>query len=242
MLVALLPLLAVATDRGLDADDLTRRRERVDPGAEVGDFDPGDADLRLYVAFVGDTPGPQSIVTAFFDWFEVGAAFDLGVARLGQGTVGLGLETFVARPWIAESVAPLVSEGGADLRWRAASRGVVARATWHYTGFSALDPYVVALAGPTADVIRVFDRAAPADGRFRSGGLRFGGGAGVSTVDKQRILAAFELRYLGAPRFRRPGAIDLTDADGATVDTALPGRAQRPPAGFGWVASIGVRL
>jgi len=242
MIAALLTLHALAADRTVAPDDVVRRRERVDPGEELSDFDPGDVDLRLQLGFTGSGYGPQTLLTAFFNWFEVQGAVDLGVARFGETTLGLGVEATLGRPWLPESVAPLASARGADLSWRAASRAVLARATLHYTGLSALDPYLVAFAGPGSDTVRGFDPDSGAVGRYRSGALRLGAGGGVDIVTRDRVTGGLELRYLGTARFAKGVDVPVIDRAGDTIDTFTLGRAQRPPGGFSWVVSIGVRL
>jgi len=236
------PAHGAAPDRTVDPADVTRRSERVDPGEEVTHFDVGDIDLRLQLAFTGNTLGPQSLITAFFNWFEVQLAADLGVAAFDDFTLGLGLEAFIGRPWIPESVSTLTSAGGADLAWRAASRGALLRASMHYTRLSSFDPYALLLVGPTADTVRAADGPGGTLGRFNSAGLRFGAGAGLNLVSTDRVVGGFELRYLASPRFSRGVGIPLLDAQGAAPDSFDLGRAQRSARGFSWVASIGVRL
>lgn len=234
--------LAARPDRTVDTSDVTRRSERVDPGDRLTHFDIGDLDLRLQLAFTGNTLGPQSLLTAFFNWFEVQLAADFGVAQFDDFTVGIGVEAFLGRPWVPESVSSLTSAGGADLAWRAATRGALARTSMHYTGLSSIDPYAVLLVGPTADTVRAVDRPGGALGRFNTAGLRFGAGAGLNIISTDRIIGGFELRYLASPRFSRGVGIPLETAEGLAEDTFDLGRAQRSPRGFSWVAAIGIRL
>lgn len=240
--MVLLPTVALAQDRTIDADDVVRRRERVDPGEEITDFDVGDLDIKLQLGFAGNSLGPQTLITSFFNWFEIQLSADLGVIQHESVTLGVGLEAWIGRPWIPESVAALSSEAQRGLDWRAATRGVVFRSTLHYTGLSALDPYASVILGPSFDVVRAWDRPVGASGHFTSTGIRFGVGAGLNVVSKDRIVGGVELRYMASPRFRRGEDLPLVDGEGEVVDSFTIGRAQRAPRGFTWIGSIGLRF
>lgn len=243
-MTALLALLvlgsASAQDRTLDEDDVLRRSERVDPGEELVHFDVGDLDLKLQLGFAGNSFGPQTLLTAFLNWFEVQLSGDIGVYQTGDYTIGLGLEAWIGRPWIPESVTELRSQAGAELNWRAVTRGLLARATMHYTGLSTIDPYAVVLVGPSADGVRAIDRQTDAHGTFRTAGLRVGVGAGLNLITTDRVVAGFELRYLATPRFQRGEDVPLR-VDGEPTDSFTVGRAQRSPRGFAWIIAIGLR-
>lgn len=238
----LLPHLSLAQDRTLDTDDVVRRRERVDPGDEVSDFNVGDLDVKVQLGFAGNSLGPQTLITSFFNWFELQLSADLGVIEHETVTLGLGVETWLGRPWIPETVADMTSTEGRPLDWRAATRGVVLRSTLHYTGLSSLDPYVSLILGPSFDVVRVWDRPEGSTGKFTSTGLRMGVGGGLNVVTSDRIVAGVELRYMASPRFRTGQAIPIMDSSHEAIDSFNIGRAQRAPRGFSWIGSVGLRF
>jgi hypothetical protein len=217
-------------------------RERVDPGEEVADFNPGDWDLKVRLGFSGNSYSPLTLFSAFLNWFDLQLVADRGVWERDYLSIGVGVEAFVGRPWLPEATSTLRSDGGADLSWRAATHGLAFRGTAHYTWLSAFDPYVVVLAGPTVDTVRAVRADRAAVGRFTTGGLRLGAGVGASYVSADRILGGLELRYLVAPRFRSGTDIPLVTPGGDTLDRYDVGRAQRPPRGFSWVFYVGIRL
>jgi len=220
------------------------RSERVDPGEEPSDFDQGDLELKVRLGFTGNSLFPQTILTAFFNWFELQGTVDYGVYQREYLTLGVGAEAWIGRPWIPEAISNLESGSGQALDWRSTTRGIAFRGTAHYTWLSSFDPYAVVLVGPTLDT--VFARRTDRDdarGRRTSGGLRLGGGGGINIVSEDRVMGGLELRYLVATRFKSGEGVPIeSTVDGSTIDTFDVGRAQRPPRGFSWVAFVGVRF
>ncbi len=232
---------SLAPERQRDDD---RRTPRVDPGEEPADFDFGDTDVKFRFAFSGSRLGPQTLLTSFFNWFEVQAFVDTAVYQEDRWTLGIGAEVGIGRPFIPEGISELSSDADVPLAWRATSRTLSARASAHYTGLSTFDPYLVGIVGPTLDSVyaRRPDRVNVV-GRRTSAGLRFGAGAGVNIVTADRVTGGLELRYLGGTRFRSGADIPIIDQEtGSTVDQFSIGKDQRMPRGFSWVVSIGVRL
>lgn len=217
-------------------------RERVDPGEEPSDFNVGDWDLKVRLGFAGNGYGPQTFVTAFFNWFELQLCAETGLFEVEYLSLGLGVEAWIGRPWIPEVVTSLDSDGGAELDWRATTRGAAGRLTAHYTWLSSFDPYAVVLVGPTSDVVRAERADRDAIGRHHSFGLRVGVGGGIHVVTSDRVLLGGELRYLIGTRFTRGQDVPIEDGSGLAIDTFDVSRAQRPPRGLSWVATIGVRL
>ena len=229
--------------RGLAPPSLSAtNRERVDPGQEPSDFNAGDWDLKVRLGFAGNGYGPQTIVTAFFNWFELQLCAETGLLEIEYLSLGLGVEAWIGRPWIPEVITSLESDGGSELNWRATSRGVAARFTAHYTWLSSFDPYLVAIVGPTSDMVRVERRDRDAIGKHHSFGMRLGLGGGIHVVTTDRILLGGELRYLIGTRFTRGQDVPIVTDGGMTLDTFDVERAQRPPRGLSWVATVGVRL
>ena len=149
----------------------SKRSERVDPGGEVSDFDKGDLEVKLRLGFSGNSLLPQTLVTAFFNWFELQANVDYGVYQREYLTLGIGAEAWLGRPWVPEAVSKLESDSGAELDWRSTARGIAVRGTAHYTWLSSFDPYAVVLVGPSLDTVyaRRADRDDPGrvvHGRF----------------------------------------------------------------------------
>ena len=221
---------------------LSARSERVDPGEETSDFNTGDVEVKIRLGFGGNSYFPQTLITSFFNWFELQACLDVGVWEREYLTVGLGAEMWLGRPWIPEAVSPLTSQAEAELDWRATTRGIGFRATAHYTWLSSFDPYAVVIVGPTLDTVFAQRTDRDAVGRVTSGGLRLGGGGGVNIVSEDRVMGGLELRYLVATRFRSGVDVPIDAPDGSTIDRYDITRSQRPPRGFSWVAFVGVRF
>ncbi|MFK7928789.1 MAG: hypothetical protein AB8H79_11420 [Myxococcota bacterium] len=220
----------------------TPREERVDPGEETSDFNAGDIELKIRLGFGGNSYFPQTLVTSFFNWFELQGCVDVGVWERDYLTLGLGAELWLGRPWIPEAVSPLTSSAEQELDWRATTRGIALRGTAHYTLLSSFDPYAVVLVGPTVDTVYAARTDRAAVGRTTSGGLRMGAGGGVNVVSNDRVMGGLELRYLVSTRFRSGVDIPIETEDGVSIDQFTITRSQRPPRGFSWVAFVGVRL
>lgn len=209
---------------------------------EPSDFNDGDWEVRVRLAFSGNGYGPQTLVTAFFNWFEIGLGAEHGVYEREYLSLGVGVEGWIGRPWLPEAASTLTSDAGADLDWRASSQGLAFRGTAHYTWLSSFDPYLVVLAGPSLDTVRAARIDREAVGRYTSGGLRLGAGGGISIVSSDRIMGGAELRYLIAPRFRSGQNVPLRDEADVTVDQVDIGRPQRPPRGLSWTFFVGMRF
>ena len=102
----------------------------------------------------------------------------------------------------------------------------------------------VFLAGPTKSsiLVRLDTEYGTAEGSYESGGMRVGGGAGVSVVSQGGVVAGAELRYIAGFRFREEADITLTYPDGEEVDVFEMSGYQNPPRGFSWVVYAGYRF
>lgn len=218
--------------------------DRVDVGDEPADFNLGDLEVKLRLGFTGNSLFPQTLLTAFFNWFELQLTADYAIYEEKQLSIGIGAELWLGRPWIPEAISNLEGDSGQALDWRATTRGIAARGTLHYTGLSSFDPYIVGLVGPSLDtVFAKQSNRGDARGRKTTAGGRVGAGAGISIVSEDALMGGLELRYLVATRFRSGEDVPIvSDVDGSQVDTFDVGRAQRPPRGFSWVIFVGTRF
>jgi hypothetical protein len=224
------------------ASPIARRAERVDPGEHVADFNRGDLQVAAGLGFAGNSPGPQTLVTAFTNWNLVEATADLGVFEREYLTLGVGADVWLGRPLLPEATYDLRADSDRSLDWRATSRGLALRGTAHYTWVSAFDPYLVVTFGGAWDTVygRLADR--DADGRFQTLGLRIGGGAGLQFVTAGWWVVGGELRYQAAPRLGTGLDIPLRTEAGSEVDDFDVERPQRAPRGFAWSFRIGRRF
>ncbi|TNE92628.1 MAG: hypothetical protein EP330_01400 [Deltaproteobacteria bacterium] len=217
-----------------------------DPGHAPAAFNPGTLEIKVRTAFNGAGYSPFSLIGAFLSWTEFQVAVDGGVFQRGDLAIGLGAEGFYGQPWFLQLLSRAVvgATTGETLRWRLIETGVAGRVTFHYAGLEVLDPYVVALAGPSLTRFRAKVTAGDtrAEGRFATAGLRMGAGGGIAGASANGFVAGAELRYLAGIRFQTTESVVLTDADGTSVDVFEWSSTQSPPAGFSWVFWAGYRF
>ncbi|MBN2798689.1 MAG: hypothetical protein JXX28_06020 [Deltaproteobacteria bacterium] len=210
-------------------------------------FRDGDIDVMGRFAMNGYGWSPLSALTALIGWYEFQAAVDVGVLEIGDMTLGVGGEIYYTRPYLLEFATETfvnLWSGDENLSWRAVDKGLAGRATVHYTKLASVDLYGVGLLGLRDYALDIDLQAEDYAlvGGYETGGLKFGLGAGMNSVNDSGWIGGMELRYLAGYRFKKAASLVLTNPDGEEEELYDMRGAQKPPRGFSWVFQAGHRF
>lgn len=220
--------------------------ERKPPPTRLeADFLRGDTDLRVRFGFNGYTPGPFSLFTAFAGWQEFGIVLDHGVANWRSFTIGVGGDAHYGQAWLLGALTQQVANyDDLQFRWNMWEAGGNLRTTFHWTDLRGVDPYLFGAVGAGVFHLdaRVKDWPRPAMQRIDNPYLRIEAGGGLlwRIPKATRFFVGAEARYLVTVQIDPQSSLDLTyDGQSATFDLFPQ---HKPPKGFSWIASVGVRF
>ena len=209
------------------------------------DFLRGDTDLRVRFGFNGYTPGPFSLFTAFAGWQEFGIVLDHGVANWRSFTIGVGGDAHYGQAWLLGALTQQVANyDDLQFRWNMWEAGGNLRTTFHWTDLRGVDPYLFGAVGAGVFHLdaRVKDWPRPTMARIDNPYLRIEAGGGLlwRIPKATRFFVGAEARYLVTVQIDPQSSLDLRyDAQSATFDLFPQ---HKPPKGFSWIASVGVRF
>jgi hypothetical protein len=209
------------------------------------DFLKRHTDIRLRLGFNGYTPGPFSLFTAFAGWQELGLVVEHGAASWRGFTIGVGAEAHYGQAWLLGALTQRIANyDDYQFRWKMWDAAGSARVAFHWTELRGVDPYLLGAVGAGLFHLdsRVRDWPLDTMERVNNPYLRIEAGGGLLwwIPGSSRFIVGAEARYLVTVQIDPRRALDMSWQGEQATFALFP--QHKPPKGFSWVASVGVRF